>query len=577
MFDDVYFSRADGAAETEHVFLDGNNLPEAWQGRPRFTIAETGFGTGLNFLLAWDLFDRTAPAGAFLDFISIEKYPLTAEQIRRWLEPWKERLAPSLDKMLEQYPIRVPGFHRMVFDGRVALTLIFGDVNDVLPEITASVDAWFLDGFTPSKNPAMWTEELFGQMARLSHAGTSAATFTAAGFVKRGLRAAGFAVEKRKGFGTKRDMLAGRFAGEGAAPPVSTAPAAPAIGPAMAPPITASRTVHILGGGLAGCSAAYSLKQYGFTPVLYDPGGIAAYASGNPTGLVNPRFSAFRTAESDFYTAGYAQAIRSFARFSAIDYARCGGLHLITGEEKEKRLTRTAANWGWAVDHMRLVGAAEASSIAGVPLSHPALYLADAAQVSPQKLCHAYVRDVEVRRGVYAPVEGDIVLYANAAAAGSMFDLPVHTVRGQVTMVEANAISRKLKCNLSYGGYIAACRGGSHAIGATFQKWLEDNLARDEDDESNLRQLLENVPALSGPGFRITGRRASLRTASKDRFPIIGALDGEGHYISTAHGSHGLVSSLAGAHLLADIIRSGPFSLPASTVRALAASRFKRA
>lgn len=329
MFDDVYFSAKDGAAETEHVFLNGNNLPAAWQGQRHFTIGETGFGTGLNFLLAWDLFERTAEPGAFLDFVSVEKYPLSAEEIRKALTPWAVRLAPHLDKMLAQYPRRLPGFHRMVFDGRVALTLVFDDANDALPEIEAEVDAWFLDGFTPAKNPDMWSEKVFREMARLSHRGTTFSTFTAAGFVKRGLRDAGFTVEKRKGFGWKADMLGGVF--EGGVPKAQTAP---------------DKVVHILGAGLAGCASAYILKQYGFEPVLHDPNGMASGASGNPAGIVNPRLSAQRTPESDFYTAAFAQTLRLFPSLD-VEYMPCGSLHLVTDEEKHKRFSQAVEHWGW--------------------------------------------------------------------------------------------------------------------------------------------------------------------------------------------------------------------------------------
>jgi len=241
-FDDVYFSRNDGLAETRHVFLAGNGLPDAWAGRKNFTICETGFGTGLNFLAAWKSFRETAQGGQ-LDYISVEKFPLSAMEIFEALKkvlslggedlgeggmesfmakalnaphpnplPTGEReFGRYLFRMLERYPPRVPGFHRIVMDERVTLTLIFGDVNDAMSEIEARVDCWFLDGFKPAINPDMWNEILFQNMARLSKPGATFATFTAAGFVKRGLQAVGFTVDKVKGFGTKRDMLIGKF------------------------------------------------------------------------------------------------------------------------------------------------------------------------------------------------------------------------------------------------------------------------------------------------------------------------------------------------------------------------------
>lgn len=555
-FDDVYFSADGGPEETIHVFLNGNNLPARWQGRPRFTIGETGFGTGLNFLLAWEAFEKTADEGAFLDFVSVEKFPMSVEEIRAGLSPWADRLSPYLEKMLADYPLRVPGFHRIVFDNRVALTLIFGDANDAFPEIMGHVDAWFLDGFTPAKNPDMWTDTVFHEMARLSHADTSFATFTAAGFVKRGLQAAGFSVEKKKGFGRKRDMMAGFFtSGE------------------KLMPVDPVKRIDILGAGLAGTSCAYVLRRYGFEPVLHDPNGVANGASGNPLGIINPRFTAFRSPESDFYTAAYAQALRTLKTFKDIGFQQCGSLHLITDEDKEKRLTRTAQNWGWHDDHMRVMDAQSSSDVSGVALNQAALYLPDSAQVNPSLLCAAYAKGLEVRKEETTP-EG-VVIFANGTAVLSRPELsflPIHTVRGQIVFVEATPESARLKSNLCYGGYISAAADGGHVVGSTFQKWLDHTDVLEEDNAAILDNLATSVPALSGP-FKVKGARASLRVASRDRFPVVGR-GAENAYVSTAHGSHGIASSIACAHLLADELRGGIRSLGKSTIAALSPARF---
>ncbi|PZO86657.1 MAG: tRNA U-34 5-methylaminomethyl-2-thiouridine biosynthesis protein [Micavibrio aeruginosavorus] len=555
-FDDVYFSAKDGAAETEHVFLNGNNLPEAWQGKARFCIGETGFGTGLNFLVAWEAFEKTAEVGAFLDFVSVEKYPLRVEDIRKGLSPWAERLAPYLDKMTAQYPMNVPGFHRMVFDNRVALTLVFGDANEVLPQIEGSVDAWFLDGFTPSKNPDMWTETVFREMARLSHKDTTFATFTAAGFVKRGLREAGFTVEKRKGFGWKADMLAGRFNGERE----------------RAKPLYERGTrIAVHGAGLAGCAAAYVLRQYGFEPVLYDPNGIASGASGNPIGLINPRFSAFRTADSDFYAAAFAMAARVFPLLEGTGYQVHGALHLITDAEKEKKLSRTAENWGWDASLMRVADAAEASKIAGVTVGHPALYLSRSASISPLALCKAYAAGVPLAGDM---PEGMPAVYAVGAGSPehpALAGLPLHTVRGQITFAAAMDESARLETSIGYSGYVAPAVDGVHTVGSTFQKWMSDTNVRVEDDAANLANLAAALPSF--PKMDICGSRASLRTSARDRFPVVGMI--EGGFVSTAHGSHGIISSLMAAHLIADMARGGPYCLGKASVKALSPQRFQ--
>lgn len=215
-FDDVYFSATDGLAETRFVFLEKNNLPGAFAGQERFTIFETGFGTGLNFLAAWQLFEEYTRAGQSLHFISVEKYPLSAAEIEEYLAPFAVEFPEHLQKLVEHYPtVPSEGRHEIALSEYVHLSLIIGDVNVVMDGVSEQVDCWFLDGFKPSSNPEMWSETLFANMARLSKSGAHFATFTAAGFVKRGLRAAGFEVQKVRGFGTKRDMLIGQYKGCG--------------------------------------------------------------------------------------------------------------------------------------------------------------------------------------------------------------------------------------------------------------------------------------------------------------------------------------------------------------------------
>lgn len=200
-------------AESEFVFLGGNNLPQDWQETNRFVIGELGFGTGLNFLNSWKLFEETTQPPQSLDFISFEKYPLTAPEIARHLQPYQDVFEGRLQTLLTQYPLIIPGFHRLVLNQRITLTLIFDDVNAAIPKLLAPVDAWFLDGFKPATNPDMWRRTLFDHLARLSHNGTRLATYTAAGQVRRDLAAAGFVIEKVPGYGRKRHMTIGRYPG----------------------------------------------------------------------------------------------------------------------------------------------------------------------------------------------------------------------------------------------------------------------------------------------------------------------------------------------------------------------------
>lgn len=220
-FDDVYFSNENGLEETRYVFLAGNQLPERFTDctEQRFIVAETGFGTGLNFLTLWQAFRQYRQQNptahlTTLRFISFEKFPLQQQDLIQAHQHWPElaELSAQLDHAWSQQ--QHSGCQTFEFDeGQVELELWFGDVHHSLPQLKTryqnKIDCWFLDGFAPSKNPDMWQDSLFEQMFDLTKPSGTFATFTAAGFVRRGLQSAGFQVTKRKGFGHKRDMLVG--------------------------------------------------------------------------------------------------------------------------------------------------------------------------------------------------------------------------------------------------------------------------------------------------------------------------------------------------------------------------------
>ncbi len=212
-FDDVYFSSDDGLKETNHVFLQGNHLAVRWQSALQFTIIETGFGTGLNCLCAAQLWLQHAPANAKLHFISVEKHPLNQQDLIKALA-----LFPNLQtlttELIAQYALLLSRKTIGLCKNRIQITLLIGDASECLNGLQHKADAWFLDGFSPAKNPSMWSKSLFAQMAKLSQAQTTLATFTSAGAVRRGLQAAGFAMRKRTGFGKKREMLCGVFTGD---------------------------------------------------------------------------------------------------------------------------------------------------------------------------------------------------------------------------------------------------------------------------------------------------------------------------------------------------------------------------
>lgn len=336
--------------------------------------------------------------------------------------------------------------------------------------------------------------------------------------------------------------------------------------------------IAILGAGMAGCALAYFLKQSGHEPVIYEANdALASGASGNSYGLYNPRFTAFRTPESDFYVAAFCAALRTFAALDDIDWDPCDALHLINDEKKQKRFSQTIENWGWHKDQMRLLKKDEASEIAGVALQHDAMYLPQSGTISPKKLCAAYARGIDIRFNSKIEslddLDADIkILACGPAVLKFAPDLPMGKVRGQITTVKASDASSAIKCNICYGGYVLPARDGLQTLGATFQPWLDHSDIIEEDDQDNIRKLAENIPGLE-KNLEVVDHRASVRATSKDHFPMIGQLQ-DGLYISAAHGSHGVLSTLMGAHLLVDMILERPKSQSQSTIEALSPLRF---
>lgn len=578
-FDDVYFSVHDGLAESTHVFLNGNSLPDRWQGRNHFTICETGFGTGRNFLNTWTLFEETTNPQQTLHYYAFEKYPLAVSEIVQYLEHWASAFDGRLDKLVKDYPLRVGGWHTLRLNDRVTLTLIFDDMNRALPELDAPVDCWFLDGHSPAKNPDIWSEVLFTHMARLSAVGATVATYTAAVFVRKGLEAAGFKTAKIRGFKHKLEMLTGIFGGGGLQKKITAHP----------------QKIAVIGGGIAGAACVLDFMQRGAEVHLFEKTSLASGGSGNLRGLFNPRFSAQRGFESDFYSPAFSKAHHLFQDLSAsgsdIGYAACGSLHLVLDADKRKRFQGVMDSWGWHDDHLRFLNQDEASTQAGIPLHHPALFLPDAGTASPARVTallagltphhhpveipdiHPHPNGWQVGANIFDAVV--IASGIDAARFSPTAHLPLQSVRGQISYIGAPEPLKNLQTNLCYGGYCARPFDGQMVVGSTFQHWLHDKVLRDEDHRDVLAKLA-TVTHIENANFAVWGGRASFRCAAKDRVPIIGQVTAatEGLYISAAHGSHGMLSAqMAAAMIAAEMFGEGQI-LPRSVTTRLSPQRF---
>lgn len=344
-FDDVYFSNANGLEETRYVFLQQNGLPDRWNdfSRRRFVVAETGFGTGLNFLALWQQFkafraenpDATVKE---LHFISFEKFPVTLDDLKKAHLSWPE-LSDLAQQLHAHYPPAVADCHRIILeDGLITLNLWFGDIQDCMPQVWTGdegiVDAWFLDGFAPSKNLAMWNLDVYKGMRNLARSGCTLATFTAAGFVRRELIEAGFEMKKTKGFGHKREMLTGTI-GERTAPS-NTKPWYHISARAENDTAQTLNDIAIIGGGVASAATALSLVRRGQTVTLYCKDEKSAQgASGNKQGAVYPLLNGNHNALSRFFAPAFVfarQFVEQAAKNSQFDHDWCGVVQLAFGE-----------------------------------------------------------------------------------------------------------------------------------------------------------------------------------------------------------------------------------------------------
>ena len=621
-FGDVYFSRASGLDETRHVFLQHNQLAERFAALPadgQFCIGETGFGTGLNFLCAWQLFEQCAPAGARLHFVSVERYPLTPDDLARALALWPE-LARYSAELQQQYRAIHPGFQRLLLDGgRVVLTLMIGDVLECLPALDARIDAWFLDGFAPSKNPQMWTPELFAEMARLSSPAATLATFTSAGFVRRGLIAAGFAMQRVPGFGHKREMLAGHYEG----------PAAPANAPWYArPKVPAQRRALVLGGGLAGCAAAGSLAWRGWQVELIERReALAEETSGNPQGVLYLKLSAHQTALSRYILAGYGYTRRLLQALPDGQWQACGVLQLAHEEREVQRQAKLAE--AFPSDLLQPLSREEAEARAGIALPAGGLFYPDAGWAHPPALCRQLAGHPNIRLrlgrtvtriaredGLWQLWDGDrlidsapVLILAGSAEVNALLGkaaLPLKRIRGQITRLPATPASRALHSVVCAEGYVAPAMGDEHTLGASFRFDAEDLEPSIEEHRENLELLREISPALAEAlavdpldPAQLQGR-AGFRCTSPDYLPIVGPLADpaafaeayqvltrdarqqpdtpcpwlDGLYVSTAHGSRGLISAPLAGELLAAWLDGEPLPVPRDVAEACHPNRF---
>ncbi|MBT1839015.1 bifunctional tRNA (5-methylaminomethyl-2-thiouridine)(34)-methyltransferase MnmD/FAD-dependent 5-carboxymethylaminomethyl-2-thiouridine(34) oxidoreductase MnmC [Enterobacter hormaechei subsp. xiangfangensis] len=554
-FDDVYFSNDNGLEETRYVFLEGNHLSTRFPEHPRrlFVVAESGFGTGLNFLTLWQAFDcfRAAYPEATLQrlhFISFEKFPLTAHDLRLAHQRWPE-LAHWAEQLQTQWPPAIGGCHRLILDdGRVTLDLWLGDINDLTDKLDDSinqkVDAWFLDGFAPAKNPDMWSPHLFSAMARLARPGATLATFTSAGFVRRGLQEAGFTMRKTKGFGRKRDMLVGVMEQD---------LAIPAQAPWFARRASTSREVAIVGGGIASALLSLALLHRGWQVTLYCADEAPATgASGNRQGALYPLLSAHDPALFQFFPAAFTFARRLYDSLPvAFDHDWCGVTQLGWDEKSQQKITQMLS-LGLPEDIAHAVTAQQVAETAGVDTGCGGIQYPLGGWLCPAELTSAAIA-LGQSRGLtvhYAHkvqslsrtahwelrfADGKEAQHASVVLANghhiSQFtqtaSLPVYPVGGQVSHIPTAPQLSKLRQVLCYDGYLTPQNpsNGHHCIGASYHRGETDMHYSEADQQQNRQRLVDSFPDASWAKEVDVSEgqaRCGVRCATRDHLPMAG-------------------------------------------------------
>jgi tRNA 5-methylaminomethyl-2-thiouridine biosynthesis bifunctional protein len=561
-YGDVYHSAAGGPAQARHVFLQGNSLPGRWSGRSHFVILETGFGFGLNFLATWQAWRRDPARCGRLHYVAIEKHPFTLADLRVLHE--KYNFQDEASELHSRWPMLVPGAHRLELDGgKVVLTLFFADIG-VARDLRLAADAFYLDGFAPAKNPDMWSPQLMRALSRLAAPGATAATWSVASAVRGALEATGFAVEKRKGFGDKKEMLVARNTRGGELFRIR------------------DRKATVVGAGLAGAALCERLCARGWEVELHERHAAPAQeASGNHAGTFHPIVTPDDSLFARITRAAFLSSLKRWSSLENLRWDPCGVLQLSRDAREEASQRASIAALALPPDYAQYVTRAEASAHAGVPVAAPGLWFPEAGWIKPVSLVHALLDACGARLRRHfnkeiSSLEGKgLVILANSFEAPKLHAVPhlrLRRVRGQVTHVPAGEIEAPRVVVLR-GGMVLPPVEGICVVGASYDIDDEDPSPRAESDAGNLERLARMLSVEAK--ISKVENRVAFRAVTPDRLPVVGKLD-DGIYGAFAYGSRGLIWAALAAELIASELEGEPLPIEGKLADAMHPLRFAK-
>lgn len=544
-YDDLYFSADNGLEESRHVFLGGTELTAQISICDHLVIAETGFGTGLNFLALYAEMKRLG-ASCQIDYISFEASPLTCELVQAAHAPFLE-IQDISKEMLAQWPRRWPGVHRLSFgDGQLRVQLHYGRAEEVMPRLDFLANIWFLDGFSPAKNPALWSKDICREIARLSAPKACLASYTVARQVRDNLSQAGFQVKKVPGYGRKREMLTARY-------DKGFHPARP----------SALRQAAIIGGGIAGAAMGHAFSQLNIPHHIFEAGeGLASGASGNPAGVLVPFLSVGDMPASRLSISALAYSRHFVDRAGLVKNS--GVISLDFSEQKKNRQEKLAAQ-DFPSDLAQYLTRDEVDSLCGINTGLGGLYHQAGAVISPVDYCNTLAQNSDIiTRAKIISVAGeegnwqltcddgrifsaDYIVFCGGADLPSMpgidsIEVPPHQITsGQLSFLPPTTGLSRLKMTLNYSGYALPAGREMQIIGAGFDFDIQKHVT-----QAGHQQNLDFIP----PSFRhLAGLpdgwagRVSRRFAVADRLPLCGEISPTRSVLS-ALGARGL--TLAG-------------------------------